>query len=947
MPERNPQLDEQSIFTQAINLPAEQLEAYLNDACGDDGDLRQRIERLLVAHRSADALEQPLQRLDGLINLLTPEAGDQIGSYRLIECLGEGGMGVVYRAHQTEPVKRDVALKIVKPGFDSQKVLARFASEQQALALMDHPNIARVLDAGETDTGRPFFAMELVDGEPITDYCDRKNLSIPKRLRLFLKICQAIQHAHHKGVIHRDVKPSNVLVCDQHESTELNDTTVKVIDFGVAKSIKDDVLDSLVRTGHTEVVGTPLYMSPEQANASQEGNIDTRTDVYSLGVLLYELLTGVTPFDKSDMRAAGDGEIRRIICDVDPPLPSERLMNLSDSLSDSAAKRSTTSRGLSNSIRGELDWIIGKAMEKDRQRRYETANALASDVERYLNDEVIEARRPSMWYRARKFSRKHRSTFAIASCFLLLLTSGAIGGVWLAARATTAERLASKRLENEVSARKIADDARAQTEAALVRVADEARMNSAINAFLREDLLQPASPFKGTHKDIKLRTVVDRAAATVGERFLDQPEVESAIRKTLANIYIDLGELKIGEDQLQKAIELQNQLPSTTNLERLRSAASLVAIRHQQRRFDEAIELGQETLQGLRTHLGPNHHETLTAASKLATMSYIHADRAKNVDDRDAAERLAMETLTAAENARQNNTTDTIHDPAIIEARISVARIRIRQKEYAEAERLVRLAIEELERHHGPNHPKTLDPKFSLAEILGRSGRPKAARQLLRELLEASGQLGVSDPTRLFLMRALAEFHLDDREYKEADALLSEVYSIQRREEGSTPNTRFTMGLLGRVYEAQEQWEKVASLFSDAKDFQVTPSKKAAIALRLANAYRQLNKPSQAEQALLKALTDLKDDLDTFPILSMQLYGMLGELQTADERYTAAEQSFLTGWKLKENMELDDGNRIVRKARKTIASFYRASGNPDEAKRWEKQTTPKPTQQPN
>ncbi len=417
------------ILNSALDLPAERRAAYLDEACGGDAALRQQVEALLRANEQAEHfLAAPPAGLDFertvQVNVpLIEKPGDKIGHYKLLQKIGEGGCGVVYMADQEESVRRRVAFKVIKLGKDTKEVVARFEAERQALALMDHPNIAKVLDAGATHTGRPYFVMELVRGIKITDYCDQNNLPTTERLALFIQVCHAVQHAHQKGIIHRDIKPSNILVA-QHDSVAVP----KVIDFGIAKATTGRLTDKTLFTAFEQFIGTPAYMSPEQAQLSGL-DIDTRTDIYSLGVLLYELLIGKTPFDGQKLLASGLEEIRRIIREKEPPRPSTRLSTLDQAeLSTVAQHRRTEPPKLIHFMRGDLDWIVMKCLEKDRTRRYETANGLAVDIQRHLKNEPVTARPPSKAYQFRKFVRRNKVMFAAASVITaaVLLTLAAL-----------------------------------------------------------------------------------------------------------------------------------------------------------------------------------------------------------------------------------------------------------------------------------------------------------------------------------------------------------------------------------------------------------------------------------------------------------------------------------------------------------------------------------------
>jgi tRNA A-37 threonylcarbamoyl transferase component Bud32 len=423
---------EEVFFREALRRPkGAQRDAFLAAVCVEDLLLRDRLEALLQAHGSAGVTQPEAVSKESLTMVLLPEEGPGtvIGRYKILEKVGEGGFGAVYVAEQKEPVKRRVALKIIKMGMDTRQVVARFEAERQALALMDHPNIAKVLDAGATESGRPFFVMELVKGIPITQYCDQGKLGTRERLDLFIQVCRAIQHAHQKGIIHRDIKPSNILV-----SLDYRVAVPKVIDFGIAKATQAELTEKTVYTQFQQFIGTPAYMSPEQAEMGGL-DIDTRSDIYSLGVLLYELLTGSTPFDTEELLKSGLDEMRRIIREREPMRPSTRLRQTKE-LNVSPTQLSTLSSALST----DLDWIVMKCLEKDRTRRYETANGVAMDIERHLKHEPVVARPPTMGYRLQKSFRRNRVMLSAAGLAGLALVLGATVSVWQAVRATRAAR---------------------------------------------------------------------------------------------------------------------------------------------------------------------------------------------------------------------------------------------------------------------------------------------------------------------------------------------------------------------------------------------------------------------------------------------------------------------------------------------------------------------------
>ncbi|MBI2510427.1 MAG: serine/threonine protein kinase [Opitutae bacterium] len=524
------------IFSDALDLPLAERAAFLDRACADDPAQRVRVEALLAADAvaRADFLAQP-----AVPRPESPEEkiGDRIGAYALVRRVGEGGCGVVYLAEQTEPLRRHVALKVIKLGMDTREVIARFEAERQALALMDHPCIARVFDAGATATGRPFFAMEFVDGLPITRFCDEHRLTTEQRLDLFARVCLAIQHAHQKGIIHRDVKPSNILVA-MHDGTPMP----KVIDFGIAKATQGRLAQHTLVTQLDQLVGTPAYMSPEQVEA-RDLDIDTRSDVYSLGVLLYELLAGRPPYDPQSLLQAGVAEIRRIIREVDPPRPSTRLATLAAVDRDTVARlRGAASVQLTSVLRGDLDWIVMRCLEKDRARRYGTAHELAEDVRRHLRCETVTARPPDALYRTRKFVSRHRLAVGASAAVALSLVAGTIVSLVQADRARRAEAVA--RAER--------DTAQAAQRAEAVARADAQRRQEQAESLLTFMLGDFRSELKKIGKLSLLDAVGDKAMAHFAA--LDPKDLTDTALNQQARALTQIGEIRLDEARYDDAV---------------------------------------------------------------------------------------------------------------------------------------------------------------------------------------------------------------------------------------------------------------------------------------------------------------------------------------------------------------------------------------------------------
>jgi serine/threonine protein kinase len=584
--------DEATIFNAArhIQMP-DARQAYIEHACVGDPRLQARIESLLrVYDRQGNFLESPADEIAAAVQGSGEGPGTQIGPYKLIEKIGEGGFGVVFMAEQYHPVRRKAAVKILKPGMDSKQVVARFEAERQALALMDHPNIAHVLDGGASASGRPYFVMDLVKGIPINKYCDEHHLTLRERLALFVPVCQAVQHAHQKGIIHRDLKPTNVLVAVYD-----GEPVPKVIDFGVAKALAEPLTERTLVTGVGDIIGTLEYMSPEQAEFNAH-DIDTRSDIYSLGVILYEVLTGTTPLTRERIKQAGVAEALRLIREEEPPRPSNRLSNSKDSLASISAQRKLEPTALPRQVRGDLDWIVMKALDKDRARRYATANGLARDIERYLSDEPVEAGPPSAVYRWRKLVRRNQRLLLTAAAVAIFLLVGAAVSFWQAVLAKAAEKQALAERDAKEAARLAEGEQRLLALKQKERADEEAAVAKAVNEFLQKDLLaqadianQPAAAQR--NKNITVRELLDRSASGIKRRFQAQELTEAAIRLTLGRAYRALAEYPQAQTHLERSYTLR------------------------------------------KDRLGPNHPDTLTTMHHLAGMYAAAGKYHKSLSD--------------------------------------------------------------------------------------------------------------------------------------------------------------------------------------------------------------------------------------------------------------------------------------------------------------------------
>jgi serine/threonine protein kinase len=758
----DPPNPEVAVFSAALELPADQREVYLDQACAGDATLRRQVEALLQVHGDAGDFFDQLEKSTAAESANpTEKAGDRIGRYKLLQQIGEGGCGVVYMAEQEEPVRRRVALKVIKLGMDTKSVIARFEAERQALALMDHPNIARVLDAGATDTGRPYFVMDLVRGVKITEYCDENHLPTHERLNLFIQVCQAIQHAHQKGIIHRDIKPSNILVT-------VNDgvPAPKVIDFGIAKATQGRLTDQTLFTAFEQFLGTPAYMSPEQAVMTSL-DIDTRSDIYSLGVLLYELLTGKTPFEQKELLAAGLDEMRRTIRENEPTKPSTRLSAMTnDELTTTASHRRVEAPRLIHTVRGDLDWIVMKALEKDRARRYETANGFARDIQRHLNHEPVLACPPSAAYRLQKAWKRHKTSFIVAMLISVVLVAATGVSTWQAV-------LAGKRLV----------ESKANEALAKERLAD----SEATSKLLSEVFESPDPQRNG--RTITVAEALSNAAVKLDIELTNQPLRRAELQTTLGNTYFRLG-------LYPEAIALQEKIRdyylASFGLEDTNTLAAMDNLAMSFRdfgRFDAALKLREETLKLRLKLLGPENTNTLMAMNNLAN-SYFDAGRVVE------ALKLKEETLAIFRKMLGSE------QPRTLIAMGDLATFYCYVGRLDEAIKLSEQALSLSRKVNGPEHPDTIRAMGLLAYFYEGAGRFDAALKLGEETLTLSRKvLGPGHPDTDVDMNDLANFYDQAGRKDEALKLREDLVSLRRKVSGPEhPDTIMAMHDLALSY---------------------------------------------------------------------------------------------------------------------------------------------------
>lgn len=786
------------IFAGALRLPPVERAGYLTRACGPDAALLKRVEELLKAQfRMGDFLETPNQESGFSIAATAEEELGRVGRYRLIEKIGEGGCGVVYRAEQDEPVRREVALKIIKPGMDTKEVIARFEAERQALAMMDHPSIAKVLDAGQTESGRPYFVMELVRGIKITDYCDQQALPTTERLKLFMQVCQAIQHAHQKGVIHRDIKPSNILVATSAEGVP----QPVVIDFGIAKAtVNVRLTDKTLFTAVDMLIGTPTYMSPEQATATG-ADVDTRSDIYSLGVLLYELLTGATPFDAGELLQLGIDEVRRAIREQEPPHPSARLGKMTgETLAGVARHRKAEPQTLIRSVRGDLDWIVMKALEKDRARRYATANDLAQDVSRFLADETVSARPASMGYRLQKTAQRHKLLFGSAGAIALLLVVSLV--------------LIAASLAQERRARREADMARGQAEADKARAEVEATKSQQVTRFL-EDLLQGVGPSAALGRDTTmLREILDKAVVRIGTELSNQPAVMAELQNRIGSVYVQLAALDQAEAMHRAALAGYRKQLGNDKKEVAASLNLLGAVLIKSGKLPEAETTMREALAIYRKIHGDEHVDVAAAMSRLAsalvtdgkdaeaeavTRSAL-AMRRKLLGEEHLAVANSLTTLgIVLSNQERYAEAEAIQREALAMRRkllpeghpdiaFAMANLcwTLSNGDSKETEPLMRESLAMMRKLYGEEHPAVSDGLSLLTGVLRRGKKLDEAEVAIREAIVISSKsLGDDHRSTILQRQTLGQIFAEQGKYADAEAVFRDTLAVRRRTQGS------------------------------------------------------------------------------------------------------------------------------------------------------------------
>ena len=865
--------------------------------------VREEVESLMAYHPAAlDRLETANVSPDVLVQavdqaLASGISRDQldpttVGPYTIIEKLGEGGMGTVYLAEQKKPLRRRVALKLIKLGMDTRSVVARFEVERQALALMNHPNVAMALDAGSTEDGRPYFVMEYVEGVRITEFCDTNRLDVSARLTLFGQVCAAIQHAHQKGVVHRDIKPSNVIVCQQDGSPH-----PKVIDFGVAKATNQPLTERTLFTERGVLIGTPEYMSPEQAKIDNS-DVDTRSDIYSLGVLLYELLVGALPLDADLLRSVSHDEIHRLVRDYEPSKPSTHLTGVGGCGEEAARNRGTDVRTLRRHVRGDLEWIVMKCLEKNRDRRYATVGELIDDIKRYLHHEPVMAGPPTLSYRIQKFVRRNRAlVYSVSTIFAFLL----------AATITIADMYAEA-----LSAKTHAEIERA--------IAHD------ISEFV-QDMLHSIDPEIARGRDVSvLREVLDGAAARLDAKPIAEPRIAKSLHETIGRAYQSIGQNRQAERHLRAALTICNTDTTTKPLDIASATSTLGNLLRQMSQFEEAESLLRNSLSLRRRETGTNSLEVAEALLDLAILlDQIGADECES------SYRDALEIHRHRESMNSSTAARTLHGLAVF---------LDSHNRLNEAEQPYRQALEIQRNLMGDNHPNVIPMQLGVGYWLRRTGRYELAEeQYLIALQICRENLTDEHPKLLNVLSNLAALYQDMGRYESAEPIYRETLEIERRVHGeqhvnvatTTNNLASLLFTLGRMEEAETLFRQAATAYRKvlgADHYWVSISLNSVARIREA-----AGDYDETEKIIAECLRIRRVNPNPSAWAIAELETIRGACLTARKQYTEAERALLVSL---EDLQkhYPDNKRVIKDTRRRLAKLYTSWGRPENAAQW-------------